>query len=212
MNIKHAFLAINFTLAACGGGTSVQPPIQPARSNVVAFMGDSITQYWGPYMPVASDFTTLDVGIHGQTSTQMLARFQIDVIDATPAVGIVIIDAGINDLQIDGVANGSAEALENIATMAHMATQAGIRVVVASLMLASCGTTSCGSPADIEAFNTKLIYLAQANDYLYADYFDAMLNTDGTQALSLYIDGVHPTEEGYRRMWAVIDPLINEDL
>lgn len=214
MSIRYAFLAGIILLAGCGSSPTTSPPPQhiAARSNLVAFMGDSITQFWAPYMPVQAKFTTINFGISGQTSTQMLARFQSEVIDASPEVGIVVIDAGINDFQLDYA--GDPVTTDSVATMAHMAQQAGIRVIIASIMLADYlpGGYVVPTRAQVNAFNAQLIALCKANGYLYADFFTAMLLPDGTENFALYLDGVHPTQAGYAAMWPVVLALINETL
>lgn len=195
----------------------INPQVRISRSTVVAFIGDSITAGWyANLMPGVglpnSPFTVLNVGIAGQGSAIMLARFQTDVIDAVPAVGTVVIDAGINDWLHN---DGTPVTVDNIATMAHMATQAGIRVILASVMLehylGTPGLTDAPKEA-IEAFDANLIALAQANGYLYADYKDVMLLSDGTEDFSLYLDGLHPNPAGYAKMWPVVFSLIQEDL
>lgn len=232
MNVRHMVLAISLAMAGCGGGSTAVQPIQPpptiqhipARSNVVAFMGDSITENWfweGPpecetdpsclhLIPVGSNFSEVDLGIGGNTTQQMLDRFQAQVIDASPQVGIVVIDGGVNDEH-----NGLPFTIDNIATMAHMAQQAGIKVIIASVMLETSpywSPSANPTSADIEAFDAQLIALCQANGYLYADYKDVMLLRDGTEDFSLYMDGLHPNEAGYERMWPVLEPLIQEAL
>jgi hypothetical protein len=84
-------------LAACGGGASA--PVQqvaalaPPISNVVAFMGDSITLMWNLTLYDAGP--TLNFGVDGAPTTNMLARFQSQVIAAAP--GVVVILGGLDD-------------------------------------------------------------------------------------------------------------------
>ena len=63
----------------------------------VVFMGDSITRLWGSNK--GSWFTENNFsckGTDGQTTRNMLQRFQSDVINAAPQV--VVIGAGTNDI------------------------------------------------------------------------------------------------------------------
>ena len=199
-------------LAACGtGAASVEQSQPPLRSNLVAFMGDSITAQWGP-MLATEPFDTVDLGVGGQVTAQMLTRFQHDVIDAQPAVGVVVIDGGINDFQLDY--SGAPVTIDNIASMAEMAHAAGIRVIIASVMLAdySYGNPVVPTRSQIETFNQQLIDLCAAHGYAYADYYDVMLLPDGTEDFSLYTDGLHPNAAGYAKMWNVLEPLLDEAL
>ena len=67
-------------------------PIPPR----VVFMGDSITENWGLADQAFFDHGTLNRGISGQTSEQMLVRFRSDVVALRPR--IVLILAGTNDI------------------------------------------------------------------------------------------------------------------
>lgn len=170
-------------------------------------MGDSITQYWA-----VSDYDTtnptVNLGIAGQTTVQMLARFGAVL---SSGAGVVVIEGGINDLYYLGptVAN-----TDSIATMAAEAKAAGIRVIIASLLPDSypypAGVDYPPQTDDILAMNEALMKLCADNGYLYADYYDAMLLPDGAQDVAATTDGLHPNAAGYTIMWGVLAPLIKE--
>jgi lysophospholipase L1-like esterase len=85
-------VALTNISVATGCGKGSMPP-------KVIFIGDSITQLWGdsqlsPAFVQNTNWT--DKGISGQTSTQVLARFQTDVIEPHP--NIVHILVGTNDV------------------------------------------------------------------------------------------------------------------
>lgn len=64
---------------------------------VAVFMGNSITEGWVNMHPqFFSENKYVGRGISGQTTPQMLIRFQQDVIDLQPEV--VVILAGTNDI------------------------------------------------------------------------------------------------------------------
>lgn len=213
-------VALAGLMAGCGAGTQVSANHAPIAENIpftdrpqaVAMMGDSITFRWQPYLPAIAGASLVDLGVQGNTTSQMLARFEAQVIDASSPVGVVVISGGINDMVHDGV---SVPAIDSVRAMAQMASAAGIRVIIGSVMLDDLS----GGPSDIpptqsqvDAFDQELIELCAANGYLYADYRDVMLLADGTEDNSLYIDGLHPNEAGYARMWPVLLPLIEEAL
>jgi hypothetical protein len=91
---KLSVLWAGLILGGCGGGmveTSSAPASAPpaqvkAVSNLAAFMGDSITQLWN--VPAYDQNPTLNLGISGQTTVQMLARFG-DVMSS--GAGVVVI-------------------------------------------------------------------------------------------------------------------------
>ena len=72
-------------------------PAKQKKEKRVVFMGNSITEGWAKAHPdwfKANNY--IGRGIGGQTSPQMLLRFQADVIALQPDV--VVINAGTNDI------------------------------------------------------------------------------------------------------------------
>jgi acyl-CoA thioesterase-1 len=199
-------------IGGCGGGVGVTtgsssaPDQVKASSNLTAFMGDSITQFWN--IPAYDPNPTLNFGVVDETSIDMLARFKKDVIASDP--GVVVILGGINDFFLLGVANTNTDSIEAMAAMAQVA---GIKVILCSVMPSDYTFNPQNfTQADVQAFNEKLIEIARANGYLYADYYDEFLNSDGSINISLYVDGLHPNAAGYAVMWKVLAPLLAEDL
>lgn len=217
--MKIILLALTCILSACGGSsmdavsTSAAPSgssasqTAPAVSDVVAFMGDSITAGW-----VLPDFTTLptlNFGVSGQTTDQMLARFDSEVLAAGP--GIVVILGGTNDLAAGYTPD---EIVGNIQTMAERATANGIKVILCSVMRTVVAEVQPPWSHEylIVELDAKILALAQEKGYLYADYYDVLLLPNGTADPSLLVDGLHPNEAGRELMWKVLQPLLGEDL
>jgi lysophospholipase L1-like esterase len=219
--IRNIFAGVAVSLvAACGGGTTAVHPTQPTvvqqpptLSNITAFMGDSITQFWD--IPANDPAPTINFGVAGQTTPDMLARFNNDVIASAP--GVVVILGGIDDIAqyANGVTTTPPD-IESIKAMAAMAQAAGIKVILCSVMPTNYNSTSdpllSTIPSTVVDFNQQLMALARASGYLYADYYDAMLAPDGTQNTALFTDAVHPNTAGYAVMWSVLAPLLQEDL
>ena len=67
-----------------------------ATAKRVVFFGDSITEIWSRLDPALFEGDVVNRGISGQTTAQMVGRFQQDVIALKPAV--VHIMAGTNDM------------------------------------------------------------------------------------------------------------------
>lgn len=212
-------VALAGLMGGCGGGGSAvqqsvaQPTeIKPARSNVVAFIGDSIIAFWQPYLPPTTNGAVIEsFGVSGQQTAQILARFQSEIIDASPQVGVVVIEGGPNDLY-----TGNPVDTSNMAAMAAMAKAAGIKVIIASVMLSRYTVSQdvvIQPTHAIQVFDQDLITLCADNGYVYADFYDDMLLTDGTEDFSLYqADQIHPNAAGYAKMWALVEPLIQEEL
>lgn len=170
----------------------------PLLSNIVAFMGDSITHKWD--LTQFDSGPTLNFGVDGDTTAMMLARFDA-VVEAAP--GVVVILGGITD--------GPAGTIDSIKAIAAQAQAAGIRVILCSVLPFTVQGQE-QEAAHIATLNQGLISLASRSGYLYADYFDVMVNADGTQNQSLFLDGLNPNAAGYAKMWTVIAPLLTEDL
>jgi lysophospholipase L1-like esterase len=210
--VKAVFLLAAGLLVGCGSATvtvranSAPPPQTKAVSNLTAFMGDSITQFWN--IPAFDPNPILNFGVAEETSVDMLARFQRDVIASDP--GVVVILAGINDFFDFGPVKTNTGSIN---AMAAMAQAAGIKVILCSVMPSDYTFEPQNfTQADVQAFNDQLIEIARANGYLYADYYAQFLNPDGSINLSLFSDGLHPTDAGYALMWKVLAPLLAEDL
>ena len=97
-------------------------------------MGDSITEGWGAARP---DFWTagrVNRGISGQTTPQMLIRFEADVIALHPRV--VHILAATNDIAGNTGPTSPQDARNNIMAMASLAKAAHIKVILGSISVA----------------------------------------------------------------------------
>src|SRR5579864_2794978 len=179
----------------------------------VVFMGDSITDSWnhpeyGGFFPGKP---YVDRGISGQTTPQMLIRFQPDVIALKPKV--VVILAGTNDLAGNTGPMTLEEIEANLTSMAELAHANKIRVVMASVMpVSNYGHNRNGDPVDITIkrppekilqLNAWIKKYAAENHCVYLDYFSAMVDEEGVLKKDLSPDGLHPDAAGY----AVMAPL-----
>ena len=135
----------------------------------------------------------------------MLSRFDSTVL--TSGADLVVILGGINDI---GQGFSVDSIVANIATMAQRADEAGIRVVLCSVMPADTYYTQLvDAQSTIPLLTEKILALAQQNGYLYADYYDEMLDgtDDGLPNMALFKHGLHPNAAGYEVMWGVLQPL-----
>ncbi len=188
-------------------------PAPPGEARVV-FFGDSITDRWS--QPQSGGFFPgrpyINRGIGGQTTGQMLLRFQADVIALSPRV--VVILAGTNDLAGNAGPVTPDQLMDNLVTMSQLAQLRGIRVVLASILPVADDKTdangqplirSRGKPLDLlKSINGRIAHYASAQDKIeYLDYFGAMATPAGTLRPELNDDGLHPNKAGY----AVMGPL-----
>lgn len=197
------------------------PPL-PKDEKRVVFMGDSITDIWGNgrFGPFFRDKPYINRGIGGQTTPQMLVRFRPDVIDLHPLV--VVILAGTNDIAGNAGLMTLEETEENLASMAELARQHKIRVVLASVTPVVDGVvnsqgkkliqTDKRPPEKIVALNEWIKKYCADYDHVYLDYFSAMADDKGSLKADLTFDGLHPNTNGYAVMGPLAEKAIEQAL
>ena len=180
--------------------------LPPAGRDRILFMGDSITENWLKESPAFfARGERVDRGISGQTSAQMLGRFQADVVALKPAV--VHILAGTNDIAGNGGPTDVAAITDNIRSMVQLARANGIAVVLATVPPArrfDWRPEIEPRPA-IAALNGWIRDYARAQGLALADYHAVLDDGDGGLTAADAADGVHPTAAGYARMEAVTE-------
>ena len=189
----------------------LSPPVK--NENRVVFLGNSITQGWAPYFATMFPGKPyIGRGIGGQTTPQMLVRFRQDVIDLKPKV--VVILAGTNDIA-GNTGPSTIEMIEdNLASMAELARENGIRVVLSSVLPVWDYPWKPGlEPAPkIIALNNWMRDYAREHGAVYLDYHSAMADARGGMRTELAHDGVHPNEAGYRIMAPLAEQAIQKAL
>lgn len=178
--------------------------VMPAKNSVV-FMGDSITEFWKTTSP---DFFTsnpfIDRGISGQTTPQMLIRFNQDVIQLKPST--VVILAGINDIA-ENTGPITLEAIfDNIESMAELAKTNRIKVVLCSVLPSNHFYWNPKiEPADkVIALNKMIQDYAKKNKIPFVDYYSAMVDDKKGLQKKYGEDGVHPNVTGYKKMESIL--------
>ena len=188
------------------------PPVSASESRVV-FMGDSITELWD--RDSGKFFATkgyLGRGIGGQTTPQMLVRFQQDVVALKPKV--VVINAGTNDIA-GNTGPSSLEMIEdNLKSMTQIAAANGIHVVLASVTPAYDYPWKRGlEPAEkVVTLNSWMKDYCGRAGCVYADYFTAMSDEKHGMKEGLSRDGIHPTPAGYAIMAPIAERAIAQAL
>tara|TARA_B100000787_G_scaffold102280_1_gene75642 strand:- start:13592 stop:14296 length:705 start_codon:yes stop_codon:yes gene_type:complete len=184
--------------------------------NRVVFMGNSITEGWVLLRPeFFQDKDYINRGIGGQTTPQMLLRFRQDVIDLKPK--IVVILAGTNDIAGNTGYTSLATITGNIKSMAEIANANGIKVIISSIIPAIDYLWKPGlEPAPkIISINKALKMYAKRNNFIYLDYFSAMVDDKGGLKVPDYTaenDLVHPNKAGYLVMERLAEEAIKRAL
>ena len=195
------------TLVACGGEKLIQ------SGQTLVFMGDSITDYGAtrthgyPNLVVKGlaangiNVTWHGVGIAGNTSADMLGRFDADVIAKNPDV--VTISAGVNDCWFKSVTH--EQFCANELSMVAKAKAAGAKAVLLS------PTTAGGETDrdDIRRYARSVKEIAAAEGLSYAPTFEmlrswiddldnpALTLMNGNELHATY-DGTHMAPAGDR--------------
>ena len=171
----------------------------------VVFMGNSITDFWAK---TREDFFAkhnfVGRGISGQVSSQMLVRFQSDVVALKPKA--VVILSGTNDIARNNGVITLEHVLENIKSMCQIAKYNGIQPVISSVL--PCAGFSWMpelKPAeDIKKLNDMLKDYAKKNKIAYVDYYTVLADENGGLPLSMSKDGCHPNADAYAIMEEVV--------
>jgi lysophospholipase L1-like esterase len=206
-------------LAGCGGGQNVQdngtpttPVVQPSTKadGPIVFIGDSITARWEDLAALVPN--SINTGIGGQTSCEMDARFDQDVLAHKPST--VVILAGINDVYRE-----ESPSVMCISEMLSRAQAAGATVLLCTLLPnkhwegSSVILTNEKGIDALVRFNSDLRGLANAFGVALVDYYPALLGADGQQDDRWFLDGsVHPNEDGYKIMWPVLQHALQESI
>lgn len=174
------------------------------RERIILF-GDSITYHWPAEMLARPGFDLINRGIPGQNTSQMLLRFEADVVALSPS--IVVILAGTNDIRAyfgdpKDLRESALEKIQrNITAMTDIAKARNIDVII-------CAVTPVGpaqadifrDPATIVTLNAWLADFAKIHDFEYADYYSAVLGAGGLLNPDYSTDGLHVNSAGYEAM------------
>lgn len=178
----------------------------------VVFMGNSITEAWVSYSPAFfSDNNYIGRGISGQVTHQMLLRFRADVLNLKPTA--VVILAGTNDIAQNSGPVSLNEIAENIKSMADLALENNIKVILCSVLPAKDYPWKPGmNPLEkIPQLNEMIKAYAKANNLTYVDFFEAMQDGNGGMKVPEHTaanDLVHPNKAGY----LVMEELIHREI
>ena len=176
------------------------------RERRVVFYGDSITDAWGRQKGTGEFFPGkgyVNRGISGQTTPQMLVRFEQDVVRLRPAA--VVILAGTNDVAGNTGPETPEMIEDNFRAMTAIAKRNGIRVVLASITPAFAYPWRPGVEpvGEIRALNAWMQDFCGTEGLVYLDYYTALVDARGGMREGTSFDGVHPNTAGY----AVMEPL-----
>ena len=166
----------------------------------VVFIGDSLTSGWNliRWFPGAN---YVNKGIGSNTTAQMLARFDTDVLSERPHA--VLIWGGTNDL---GAATSVESVCRNITQMRRLAIAAGIVPILGAV------TPRRGSLADANPAIVVLNNWIRQSGSVVADFYSVTVSESGELRSDLAVDGVHFSPDGYRVLTPVATSAIARGL
>jgi len=181
------------------------------NKKAIVLMGDSITEYWSPLSPEFFKKNNLiNRGISGQTTPQMLIRFKQDAIHLNP--GMIIINAGTNDIAGNTGPATIKMIIDNIFSMAEIARGNNIQIALSTILPVyryPWPLDKIDAANIIPVINEKLDHYCKQNNLTFIDYFSPMVDHKKGLKIEYGEDGVHPNKAGYRLMEEV---LRNSDL
>lgn len=170
----------------------------------IVFFGDSITDICdlNRYYP---EYKTLNRGISGNTTRDLLKRIDVSVFDAKPSKVMLLI--GVNDMMNEG------KSPDNVAVnYEKLVKQIRERLPEIELI---CQSVYPGWDGDIEktemgmvfpiahladdivSLNKKIADICERYHATYVDMHSILKESDNTLITTYSYDGVHPNEAGY---------------
>jgi len=178
------------------------------KSGKIVFLGNSITEFWSDSSDLFKiNESFINKGISGHTTSQMLNRFEDDVINQKP--NTVIILAGINDIAQNTGPISIQEITNNIIKMSELAITNKINVIICSVLPAK---KFMWNPAikprhKVIFLNSLLKKYCRKNKISYLDYYSKMVDFEGglqTPQYTSKYDLVHPNKNGYKVMEEIL--------
>jgi lysophospholipase L1-like esterase len=178
----------------------------PNNGNRIIFIGDSITEFWERHDSIFfSQNKYINRGISSQTSSQILERFQNDVIDLEPKW--VIILAGINDIAENNGPISIEDIMNNIVSMVEKALKNNIEVVLCSILPASnfYWNPKIKPIEKIKQLNILIEAYCLTEKIKFVDYYTPMVDEYFGLDKKFTDDGVHPNLNGYLKMKTILE-------
>jgi len=157
--------------------------------------GDETSQYSYWLMKIRPNWTVLNRGVNGERSDQIRARFDRDVIQASPAAVVII--AGVNDVYQGRTVDHVTEQLH-----AMYARAAEARIIVVAGSIVPYNTATAEQNARMHQINE---WIRRQPGITFTDTRSAVAASDNPDRLFESPDGLHPSAAGYRRMAEAID-------
>ena len=167
--------------------------------------------HWAAIMSGQRLTLVANKGIGGNTTTQMLARFDADILGLTPRPGWLLIEPGPNDAAALVTA---ATTIANVTEMITRARNAGMRVILATVTIsASWGAVSKAERSQVDNW-IKQSAPALFPGLVVVDWATPLVDETGAALPAAFVlegdNRVHPNPYGAAIMGGVLARAINE--
>ena len=179
---------------------------QHNKGNRIVLIGDSITEFWERYDSIFfSQNNYINRGISSQTTSQILERFQNDVIDLQPKR--VIILAGINDIAENNGPISLEETFQNIVLMVNKANENNVEAILCSVLPANnfYWNPKIQPIKKIMQLNQMIKAYSLINQIKYVDYYTEMIDENLGLDTKYSDDGVHRNLDGYLKVKTILE-------
>lgn len=178
----------------------------------VVFFGSSSVDGWN----LPKDFPTipfLNRGIGGETSRQMVMRFQQDVLNVKPSAAIIFLGS-CNDFW-EAHKMSTADTKSNIIDMARLADRQGIKLAFGAISpvndyLPGKDYVSSHPVQKVRELNQWIQDFCQKNKYAFIDFYSAVADSNGKLTSEFTDDGMHCNSTGYARWKPVVIQALQE--
>jgi lysophospholipase L1-like esterase len=196
------------------------------RAVKLVFVGDSITDFWllgdDPWIPgrmhgravwdesfagTAPESLALNIGISGDRTEHLLYRIlpksqgglgQLDAEALAPEFFVLMIGINNSYAPESPVADSVYAGVQAVMRALH-ARKPGARLLLQSILPTS---ETSRDAAVVKPVNAKLMALTQSAEFVsfttWLDLYPAFVDAQGRQNPELFVDGLHPSEAGYR--------------
>ena len=193
------------TIVAMGDSTTAGTPGWKSRvEDPPAGSGDETSQYAYWLMRAHPDWDVLNMGVNGERSDQIRARFERDVIKRRPRVVVLI--AGVNDVY---QCREIQHVQDQLSAMFAAAKRAGIPVIAGTIVPYNTATPE--QNRKMHEINRWIRERAAPDTgVLFVDTRAAVAEPGNPDRLFESPDGLHPSPAGYRRMANAIEPILQQ--
>jgi lysophospholipase L1-like esterase len=192
--------------------------VQPDLNSDIWMIGDSRIARWDKGL-LNSGLQITNLGMEGQTSTQIFYRFKSDLEIDTPA--IVILEVGINDLKLIGLDRKLAEPIKqnlyrNIEGIKDLCIQRNIPLIlinvfpVGEIELTRRPLWNSSVNEAIRSVNKTLNGYCDNQRVIYFDADGLLSGEDETVKMEYRDDFLHINRKGYEALTEKLKELINK--